>query len=104
MSLFEGAHFLQTEKRSQQLISSNCSKTASSATMVSLRSSFTTATLFHVPELVYHRPEDTNLVAKEAAVGWLPVCSAAGNPADQFEVEYTWDQRDTRDTTEYLAK
>ena len=71
---------------------------------VQLPSSYSCHDVFLVSLLVKDRPRDPSMQAREAAVGWLPVRDAQGNPTDQYEVDYIMAQRGTGDSATYLVK
>ena len=71
---------------------------------IQLPSSYSCHDVFHVSLLVKDRPRDPSMNAKEAAVGWLPVNDAHGNPTDQYQVDYIMGQRGTGDSAFYLVK
>lgn len=60
--------------------------------------------VFHVPQLVRHRPHDPDLVPQEATVGWPRTRNVAGNLTDQYLVNYILDQRGSGDDAYYLFK
>ena len=71
---------------------------------VQLPSYYSCHDVFHVSLLVKDRPPDPSMQAREAAVGWLPVCDEQGNPTDQFEVDYIMAQRGTGASATYFVK
>lgn len=79
-------------------------KIGSVAYRVELPSSYSCHDVFHVSLLVKDRPRDPAMQCKEAAVGWLPVNDADGNPTDQYEVDYIMEQEGSGDTARYLVK
>ncbi|CDJ50400.1 hypothetical protein EBH_0033320 [Eimeria brunetti] len=60
--------------------------------------------VFHVSQLVPHLPRAPALVPNEAPVGWPPTRDEAGNPADQYLVDYILDQNGTGEEAYYLVK
>ncbi|CDJ46158.1 Polyprotein, related [Eimeria brunetti] len=60
--------------------------------------------VFHVSQLVPHRPRAPALVPQEAPVGWPPTRDEAGNPTDQYLVDYILDQKGTGEEAYYLVK
>lgn len=60
--------------------------------------------VFHVSQLVPHHPRDPALVPHEAPMGWPPTRDDAGNPTDQYLVDYILDQRGTGEEAHYLVK
>ncbi|CDJ47536.1 hypothetical protein EBH_0073390 [Eimeria brunetti] len=60
--------------------------------------------VFHLSQLVPHRPRAPALVPQEAPVGWPPTRDEAGNPTDQYLVDYILDQKGTGEEAYYLVK
>ncbi|CDJ46555.1 hypothetical protein EBH_0067040 [Eimeria brunetti] len=60
--------------------------------------------VFHVSQLLPHRPRAPALVPQEAPVGWPPTRDEAGNPADQYLVDYILDQKGTGEEAYYLVR
>ncbi|CDJ48834.1 hypothetical protein EBH_0080810 [Eimeria brunetti] len=60
--------------------------------------------VFHVSQLVPHRPRAPALVPQEAPVGWPPTRDEAGNPTDQYLVDNILDQKGTGEEAYYLVK
>ncbi|CDJ47211.1 Polyprotein, related [Eimeria brunetti] len=60
--------------------------------------------VFHVSQLVSHHPRAPALVPQEAAVGWAPTRDPAGNPTDQYLVDYILDQKGSGEDAYYLVK
>ncbi|CDJ48525.1 hypothetical protein EBH_0020890 [Eimeria brunetti] len=60
--------------------------------------------VFHVSQLVPHRPLAPALVPQEAPVGWPATRDEAGNPADQYLVDYILDQKGTGEEAYYVVK
>ncbi|CDJ63306.1 hypothetical protein ENH_00040050 [Eimeria necatrix] len=60
--------------------------------------------VFHVSQLVPHRPRPPALVPSAADAAWPPIHDAAGNPTGEYEVDYIMDQRGSGDAAQYLVK
>ncbi|CDJ52127.1 hypothetical protein EBH_0002830 [Eimeria brunetti] len=60
--------------------------------------------VFHVPQLVPHRPRAPALVPQEAPAGWPPTRDEAGNPTEQNLVDYILDQKGTGEEAYNLVK
>ncbi|CDJ67078.1 hypothetical protein ENH_00031640 [Eimeria necatrix] len=54
--------------------------------------------------LVPHRPRPPALVLSAADAAWPPIHDAAGNPTDEYEVDYIMDQRGSGDAVQYFVK
>ncbi|CDJ66900.1 hypothetical protein ENH_00027120, partial [Eimeria necatrix] len=54
--------------------------------------------------LVPHRPRPPALVPSAADAAWPPIHDAAGNPTDEYEVDYIMDQSGSGDAAQYLVK
>ncbi|CDI87195.1 hypothetical protein EPH_0075420 [Eimeria praecox] len=59
---------------------------------------------FHVSQLVPDRPRAPAQEPQEAVVEWPPTRDAAGNPTDQYGVDYLMDQCGSGDEAYYLVK
>ncbi|CDJ62605.1 Similar to Transposon MAGGYgagandpolgenehomologues, related [Eimeria necatrix] len=46
--------------------------------------------VFHVPELVPHRPRPPDLVPQEADTAWPPILDEAGNPTEEYGAIILW--------------
>ncbi|CDJ67998.1 OSJNBa0087O24.13 protein, related [Eimeria necatrix] len=57
--------------------------------------------VFHVSQLVPHRPRPPTLVPSAADAAWPPIHDAAGNPTEEYEVDYIMDQRGSGDAAQY---
>ncbi|CDI74485.1 hypothetical protein EPH_0002560 [Eimeria praecox] len=55
-------------------------------------------------QLVPDRPLHPEQEPQEAVVGWPPTRDVAGNPTDQYEVDYIMDQRGRGDEAHYLVR
>ncbi|CDI75920.1 hypothetical protein EPH_0044630 [Eimeria praecox] len=55
-------------------------------------------------QLVPDRPRAPEQEPQEAVVGWPPTGDVAGNPTNQYEVDYIMDQRRSGDEAHYLVK
>ena len=71
---------------------------------LALPASYAGHNVFHVSQLIPHRQREKIQVPREAPVGWPPVPDAAGNPTDQFLVDYIMDQRGRGASASYLVK
>ncbi|CDJ62307.1 hypothetical protein ENH_00012570 [Eimeria necatrix] len=60
--------------------------------------------VFHVSQLVPHRPRPPALVPSAADAAWPPIHDAAGNPTEEYEVDYILDQRGSGDAAQYPVK
>ncbi|CDI82849.1 hypothetical protein EPH_0011410 [Eimeria praecox] len=60
--------------------------------------------VFHVSQLVPDRPRAPEEEPQEAVVEGPRTRDAAGNPTDQYEVDYIMDQRGSGDEAYYLVK
>ena len=60
--------------------------------------------VFHVSQLVPHRPRPPALVPSAADAAWPPIHDAAVNPTEEYEVDYIMDQRGSGDAAQYLVK
>ncbi|CDJ67487.1 hypothetical protein ENH_00038390 [Eimeria necatrix] len=59
---------------------------------------------FHVSQLVPHRPPPPDMVLPEADAAWPTIRDSAGNPTEDYEVDYIMDQRGSGDEAQYLVK
>ncbi|CDJ31595.1 LOW QUALITY PROTEIN: uncharacterized protein EMH_0009550 [Eimeria mitis] len=71
---------------------------------IALPRTYTGHNVFHVSQLVPHRPRSAAQAPQDAQAGWPPVCDAAGNRTDQFLVDYIMDQQGPGDSARYLVK
>ncbi|CDJ62088.1 Pol polyprotein, related [Eimeria necatrix] len=60
--------------------------------------------VFHVSQLVPHRPRPPALAPSAADAAWPPIHDAAGNPTAEYEVDYIMDKRGFGDAAQYLVK
>ena len=58
----------------------------------------------HVSQLVPHHPRAQALIPQDPPVDWVPIRDDAGNPTDQYLVDYILDQKGTGDAAQYLVK
>ncbi|CDJ41909.1 hypothetical protein ETH_00001345 [Eimeria tenella] len=55
-------------------------------------------------KLVPHRPRPPHLVPPKADAAWPPIRNTAGNPTEEYEVDYIMDQRGSGADAQYLVK
>ncbi|CDJ62502.1 hypothetical protein ENH_00016550 [Eimeria necatrix] len=55
-------------------------------------------------KLVPHRPRPCALVPSAADAAWPPIHDAAGNPTEEYKVDYIMDQRSSGEAAQYLMK
>ncbi|CDJ56293.1 Retrotransposon nucleocapsid protein, related [Eimeria maxima] len=71
---------------------------------IDLPGSYAGHNVFHVSQLIPHHPRPATHMPQDAPVGWPPVQDEAGNPTDQYLVDYILDQRGTGSSATYLVK
>ncbi|CDJ60447.1 hypothetical protein EMWEY_00030590 [Eimeria maxima] len=59
--------------------------------------------VFHFSQLVPDRPGAQELEPQEAVVRWHPTRDSAGNPMDQYEIDYIMDKRGSGDEAHYMV-
>ncbi|CDJ62557.1 hypothetical protein ENH_00020630 [Eimeria necatrix] len=59
--------------------------------------------VFHVSKLVLHRPRPPDLVLPEADAAWPPIRDTAGNPTEEYEIDYIMGQSGSGDAARYLV-
>ncbi|CDJ62243.1 hypothetical protein ENH_00009170 [Eimeria necatrix] len=60
--------------------------------------------VFHVSQLVPHRPRPPALVPSASDAAWPPIRNAAGSPTEEYEVDYIMDERGSGGAAQYLVK